>query len=1213
MKPWILLLAAALLGDAAPSGTSTSVSLPLEFEVNQGQFEPGVLYLARTASHFVYLTRDGMTVGLLDSNLAGSSLRMNLAGTRGAVAVNGEGRLHGVSNYLIGNNPAAWRRDVPHFARVRYAGVWPGIDLVFHGHGQSLEYDFTVGPGADPSVIQLVFEHAVSLRVDPNGDLVIGASQGEVRQRLPEVYQEVNGTRRAIRGGYRIIGGREVRFEVAAFDRRRALVIDPVLSYSTYIGGTGIIRPAGLAVDSSGNAYVTGQVQSPDFPTAGPIQSPAGTVGLYRTQNQGNTWSAPNSVAGPVKVQALSTDPNNIAVVYAGTNHGLLKSADGGVTWSVMTNGLAGNAVSGVAVNPLNSSQVFAATPQGIYRSMDAGNSWVQVETGVMQSVAVDPYSGAAYAGPVNRPLERSLDGGNSWTQIFNLNTVYYSITIDPVSHNIFLGTDTLGLYRGSGPTLGFQTYNTGLAPTNDPVSVYSVAIDPRSTLHVFAGTSSGLFVSSDGGLSWSLSNTGMQSRKVLAVAISQQNPNVMFAGTSGYGVFRSTDGGATWSAAGPVNLDVTALSVDSTGQNVLAGLYVRADGFITKINPAGNALVYSTYLGGGGISNAERIAVDSSGVAYVCGTTDAADFPMVNAYQPAIGGFIDFFLARLNPAGNALLSSTYLGGHGAEQDCTSVALDPAGNIFISGDTFVAGGIRLNDFPVTASAFQNYSHGGQDCVISKFDNQAKNLLASTFLGGLNADTCGQLTVDNAGNPYVAGYTLSPDFPANDTPFSVKLQFLTTFPYSVGFVTKLKPDLSGVAYSVFIGGLQGNTSFAGIAVDAAGRAYVTGSTSASDYPFMAPALNSTVPANGKTVVSVIASDASKMVYSTLLPGPGSDQGLQIQLDSNNDAWISGNATSDKFPVTADALPHTPTTAITPYLAQLDATASTLLRGTYLAGNGGGTIAAMALGADGTIYVAGSAASTDFATSAPFQTSKTADYTLFLQHLAYGSSPPPGPGPSILVVGDAASYSTGPVCPGSVIVIYGADMANVTGPSFTTVSVNGQNIPLLYVSPGQINAQVPYETQAGTVAVRVTSNAVTSAPYFISVVPAAPGIFLTALNQAAARNADFSFNGPGNPAAVGTYISVYFTGTGPLDHPIPTGAVTPVAPFSAPTLPSFVTVGGQLVSVQFLGMTAGYIGLAQATILVPNLPSGAYPVVVTINNVPSNAPLISIVKN
>lgn len=1226
----VLLFTSAASGDSGAAPRSQNVSMPLEFETNTGQFVPEVLYLARTSNHFVYLTRRGITLGLTDASQAGTSLRMALVGRNGRASITGEARVAGVSNYLIGNDPAGWRLGVAHYGQVRYSGVWPGIDLMFHGKDRSLEYDFAVSPGGDPSAIAVSYENAPSLRLDSNGDLILETAQGQLRQRRPEIYQVIAGRRHYLPGGgYRIVNRREIRLIVPKYNHRFPLIIDPVLTYSTYLGGTGTAKLNGMALDSTGNLYLTGRVSSPDFPTLGSrissAQPASSSAGLYRSQDHATTWTILGSGVGPAKVFAFVPDPQHNGVLYAGTSHGVFKTADGGVTWKTASSGLPNDAATAVALDPSNPSTIFACMSEGLYQSTDAANTWKSILASPVLSVAAAATkAGVIYAGRASAPILRSTDGGTTWQEV-GVAVTANALAVDPTNAlAVYAATSRSGIYLSSdgGSTWAFS--NAGLANGAAPLTVYTVVIDPRIPQRLYAATGNGLFRSSDGGTGWTPAGSGLGKRPVLSLAINPQDASFVYAGTAGAGVFRSTDGGDTWTSNGPANLDANAVAVDSAGAFVYAGLYMAAQGFVTKINSNGNALAYSTYIGGSGNSEGKAIAVDSAGNAYVCGSTDAGDFPTSNAYQVNIGGGRDAFFLRLNAAGSGLDYSSYLGGHG-DDVCESVALDTKGNLYVAGNTYtLSAGASANDFPTSPGAFQLASPGGgQDCFISKFDDTGRRLTYSTYLGGSGVDGCLGMAVDGAGNAYLSGMTASPNFPLKQSSLGGTIPSPPVLQFSSAFVTRLNSDGTDLSYSALLGGLKGDSEVDGIALDSLGRVYLTGHTKASDFPLTANALATAIPQTGKTIVSVVDPNFNKLVYSTVLPGSGSDAGWKIQADIPGNAWVVGTAFSNQFPVTMDAIVHPATSNPTPYVAEVDVTASKLLHATYLAGTAGGTGSAIALSTDGTVFVAGSTLSTDFPVQgSPFQTAKSADYTIFVQHLNFtpGTPVPPPVSPTIITVANGASFAAGSLAPGAAITILGANLVTTTAqftstpPAMlggTSVSINGQNIPLFYVSPTQINGQLPFEIPAGAAAVMVTANGVASTTASITVAAAAPGIFLIGSNRAAATNPDGSVNTAANPVTPGGILTIYCTGIGPLDNPVATGAFAPVGgPLSRATLPVTITIGGQPANVQYVGLTPGSIALAQANVVVPNLPGGDYSVVITVGGVASNAPVVSV---
>jgi uncharacterized protein (TIGR03437 family) len=1163
-----------------------NTGLPLEFEANAGQFAPTVLYLARTSNQYVYLSRDGVVLG-------NSALRISFPGAKSDPR--GESPTGGVTNYLIGD-PAQWHRGVPRYSSVRYARVWNGIDLVLHGRDQSLEYDFVVAPGISPAAIRLRYDNAQSMRLDVNGDLLVRTAYGEVRQHRPEIYQTIEGKRQAIRGRFRILSAHETGFELGRYDRTRELVIDPVLTYSTFLAGTGTAKLNAMALDAGGSVYLTGKASSPDFPLVGASAPSSTGSGLYR-RNEAATWTQIGSGVGPFKILTLTADPKTNAIVYAGTTHGVFKTIDGGLTWK-STAALPLDAINGVSVDATNPATVYAATNEGLFQTTDSGATWKQLLTTPVTSVMSAPTRpGVISAGRAAAPILRSFDGGVSWQEV-GVPVTTNGIAIDPTnSQTVYAATSRSGFYVSTDNGNNWAFSNLGMANGVNPLTVNVVAIDPRLPQRLYAGTTAGLFRSSDGGAVWTPGGTGIGTRNVLSISVNPANGGEVYVGTAAAGLFRSGDGGDTWVSAGLPNLDANAVAVDSAGQYVHTGLWVGTQAFVSKLNAAGTALAYSTYVGGAGVSEGRAITVDSTGRAHVCGATDAADFPSRSAYQPALAGSRDAFFLRLNPAGSDLDYSSFLGGHG-DDACDGIALDSNSNLYLMGNTYTtASGASTNDFPTSTGAFQRSSPGGgQDCFVTKFDDTGRRLTYSTYFGGSATDTCNGFAVDRTGSVYLAGVTKSPNIPLNQPAFGGTIPTPPVLRFNAGFFTRLTADASDISYSVLLGSSSADTEINGLALDQLGRVHLTGFTRATDFPMTANALATAVARDGKTFVSVVDPNFNKLVYSTVLPGSGSDTGCKIQPDIFGNPWITGNA----FPAAGNP---------TPFAAQIDIAASKLLQRTSVAGSQGGTASAIAVAADGTVYAAGSALGGDFPVQGgPFQTAKNADYTIYVQHIDFSQTQPSGATPVVTSVANGASFVRG-LSPGAVIAIFGTNLATAT-PAETSVSIDGKNIPLFYVSATQINAQIPYELGPSSPVLRVTVNGVSSAPGSLEILPAAPGIFLVG-NRAAVTNADGNLNTAANPAAAGSTITIYFTGIGPLDNPVPTGAPAPLSgPLSRATLPVTVTIGGQKATVAYAGLTPGSIALAQANVTVPDLPSGDYPVVITIGGFDSNGPAISV---
>jgi hypothetical protein len=433
------------------------------------------------------------------------------------------------------------------------------------------------------------------------------------------------------------------------------------------------------------------------------------------------------------------------------------------------------------------------------------------------------------------------------------------------------------------------------------------------------------------------------------------------------------------------------ALAVDSTGAAYLAGFTASYnlptanpvqnfnaggdDAFVAKLNPAGTALVYCTYLGGFGNDQAYGIAVDASGAAYVTGSTTSQDFPVVDPLQSQLAGNKNAFVLKLSAAGNSLAYSTYLGGSASDSG-NGIAVDEAGAAYVVGDA-----TSLN-FP--ASGWQKANRGGQDAFVAKLSADGSRLIYSTYLGGSNTDHGAAIAVDTTGTAWVAGSTWSADFPVADA-----------FQSASGggqdaFVTRLAADGNSLLFSSYLGGSGGSLGYPeaaqAIALDWQGNAYLAGVTSSVNFPLLNPlqsSLNGTVDA---FVTKVNASGT--LAYSTYLGGSGMDVANAIAVDSSGAAYVAGYTYSTDLPV-ANAFQSSNAGDCDAFLARISAT-GTLGYLTYLGGNGADTATAVAV-SSANVYVAGWTLSTNFPLRNPYQSVDADNYGAFLTEVDSGSPP------------------------------------------------------------------------------------------------------------------------------------------------------------------------------------------------------------------------------
>lgn len=648
------------------------------------------------------------------------------------------------------------------------------------------------------------------------------------------------------------------------------------------------------------------------------------------------------------------------------------------------------------------------------------------------------------------------------------------------------------------------------------------------------------------------------------------------------------------------------AVAVDNSGNVFVAGYTSSnnngdADLLVASVNSSGKSLNYIAQasndfgFGGSGDDIAYGIAVDGYGSAVVVGNTTSSDFPTTEgAFQATPpGGDYDAFVLRIDPAGQNLVYATYLGGTG-DEDAWGVKIDAFGNTYVTGDT------TSTDFPVTPGAFQGTNGGGYDGFIAKFDN-AGNRVWATYFGGNSDENSYGIAIDTAGNSYVTGFTDSGNFPTKNPARGT---------YTRGddaFVLKLDPTGSQLIYSTFLGS-AGDEQGSSIAVDGSGAAYIAGITTSAGFPVTNGAYQSTYQTGDSDMfVAKLSPDGGTLVYSTFLGSHGTDEAWGIAVDVAGNAYVVGDTDSDQFPVAGGPAQSTRKGGLEATITELNPQGTGLVYSSFLGGDGDDSAQAIALDAGGNAYLAGFTISSNFPiTSGSYQTSPgggAAD--AFVVKYTF-----PAIAPAVTtggVVNGGGFTANAPVAPGSIVSIFGTGFANAPvnaqavplGNSLGNVGVkiNGADAPLFFVSPTQINAQVPWSIQPGPATLTVTTPSGTSASTSFTVAATAPGIF-------AITNQDNSANTPSSPAAVGSVVTVYLTGIGPVDNAVDTGAATPSTPLSNATQRATATINGVPATVQFIGLTPGSVALAQANIVVPPGVSGTVPVQVVVGGTGSN---------
>jgi hypothetical protein len=734
-----------LFTTAAAQTAVMPASQPLYFEANQGQVDSTAPFITHGRDSQFLVWPDAAQLVLCKTTAPGAFsarvVRMQFIGANGSAQLSGAEELSGKINYLIGNKPARWQTGVATFARVCVDGLYPGVNLTYHGNQRRLECDFTVMPGADPGLIKIRFDGADKISINSAGELVLNLGNGEIHQPQPITYQTANGAQREISGGYKMLDPHTVGFAVGDYDHTKPLVIDPILSYSTYFGGNADDIAWKVAVDTNGFVYVAGQT----------LSTKLATVGAFHTNYAGGTYT------GDAFVAKFSNDGSNLVYcTYLGgsqddfayglalgsagdvfltgstdspdfpTNHALYPKILGHSYFSPRT-GTLYNANAFVAEIDTTGSHLVYSTYLGGSGNIPRGIG--DTGTGIAVDSAGNVYV-TGFTGSTNFPATNSL--------VYQL-----SGTNNTFNHLTGLINAFLTKIGPGGTNLVYSTYFGG---TNVDEST-DVAVDGAGDAYMAGFTSSTNFPTTTNALETILggSTNFIALNNAFVAKFAPSGTNLIYStflgGTNADQAFAIAvdavgnayvTGGATSPNFPDTATNVPGLSNGLT--NNQSGLILTTNAFLAKLNPTGSSLVYSAVFGGTnyGIDIGYGVAVDPAGDAFVVGATSSTSFPVTitnstpGQLAATNAGSSDVFITAFNPEASALLYSACLGG-AANDYGNGIAVDPLGDAYVVGQTF------SSNFP-TNNARQGTLNGTSDAFLAKILLDSPSLLLSLNSG-----------------------------------------------------------------------------------------------------------------------------------------------------------------------------------------------------------------------------------------------------------------------------------------------------------------------------------------------------------------------------------------------------------------------------------------------------------------------------------------------
>jgi hypothetical protein len=693
-----------------PAGSKNLVAaygqLPVSFVPNVGQAPSGIRYTARGAGYSFAFTANRVLFSFAKAR-ATQTFALDFLGANPRVRVQARERLGGTVNYFVGSDPLKWHTGLATYREVVYPNLWPGIDMVWRGARGRLEYEFLVRPGARAKDIRLAYRGATHLSLSPAGDLLAATRLGVLTDSRPISYQDIEGKRVSVQSRYTMESDGNGTFGFAlgqGYDARYPIVIDPSLRYSTFLGGTGSDSGFSIAVDEGGNAYVAGFTGSTNLPTtAGAFQpTSAGDLDAFVTKlNRSGSALVYSTYLGGTDFDlalGITVDEGGNAYVVGLTQSGNFPTTLGAFQ----------------PTDPDPSAVADVCNEDGFVIKLNRSGSALVYST-YLGGIGEDSVNLVAVDEDRNAVLAGSGDTSNFPTTPGSFQpTDPTPGPCDPDDPRPADNTGIVSKLNRSGSALVFGTY---LGGTNGFVNVNGMTIDKQANVYL-TGPADGDYPTTPGAFQVADPAVGTDAYVT-----------ELRASGSALGYSTYLGGGADSSDEGGLGIGVDehgfAYVAGRTGSPFFPttpGAYDTTfngidDGFVTKLNRSGSALVYSTYLGGGGSEEPHfSVAIDEHGRAYVEGTTDSTDFPTTPGAVQTLygGGSLDGFVSRLNRSGSALDYSTYLGGIGRDI-ANSVALDDEDAAYVTGST------RSSNFPTTLGAFDTTHNGSADAFVTKLE------------------------------------------------------------------------------------------------------------------------------------------------------------------------------------------------------------------------------------------------------------------------------------------------------------------------------------------------------------------------------------------------------------------------------------------------------------------------------------------------------------